>query len=452
MDDFEAEQPQREIYSVSQLTSSVRQTLEQNFPLTWVEGEISNLASPASGHIYFSLKDPSSQVRCAMFKMRKRLLDFEPENGMQVLVRAKVGLYEARGDFQLIIEHMEEAGDGAMRREYEALKRRLRNDGLFEAKHKQSIPKLPKKIGIVTSPTGAAIHDMLTVLKRRFPSIPVLIYPVPVQGEVAAKKISKAIKLANTRKECDVLIIGRGGGSLEDLWAFNDEHLAHTIFSSKIPIVSAVGHEVDFSIADFVADVRAPTPSAAAELLSPDRNEWLQRLTSLNRRLTSSMQNRLSQNSQRMDWLSQRVSSPQQRLDQATHRIKELQHRLLSAQRNQHQQYSSQLQMLQATLLHHTPAQKIKNLQQQQIVLQSRLQQSMQKTLQKNSERLSLTSNTLDAVSPLATLGRGYSIARRVDTGELIRDAAAIKKGTRIETRLEKGRLICNVEDSKLDS
>jgi len=451
MEDFEYEQPQREIYSVSQLASDVRQTLERNFPLSWVEGEISNLASPVSGHIYFSLKDPKAQVRCAMFKMRKRLLDFEPENGMQVLVRAKVGLYEARGDFQLIIEHMEEAGDGAMRREYEALKRRLRNEGLFDAKHKQSIPKLPTKIGIVTSPTGAAIHDMLTVLKRRFPSIPVLIYPVPVQGEIAAGKISKVIKLANTRKECDVLIIGRGGGSLEDLWAFNDEHLAHTIYSSKIPIVSAVGHEVDFSIADFVADVRAPTPSAAAELLSPDRNEWLQKLASLQRRLISSMQNRLSQNSQRMDWLSQRVSSPQQRLEHATGRIKELEYRLLSTQRNRQQQYSNQIQILQAALLRHAPVQKIKNLQQQQILWQNRLQQSMQQTLQKNSERLSLTSATLDAVSPLSTLGRGYSITRQIDTGELIRDAAAIKKGTRIETRLEKGLLICNVEDSKPD-
>ena len=451
MEDFEYEQPQREIYSVSQLASDVRQTLERNFPLSWVEGEISNLASPVSGHIYFSLKDPKAQVRCAMFKMRKRLLDFEPENGMQVLVRAKVGLYEARGDFQLIIEHMEEAGDGAMRREYEALKRRLRNEGLFDAKHKQSIPKLPTKIGIVTSPTGAAIHDMLTVLKRRFPSIPVLIYPVPVQGEIAAGKISKVIKLANTRKECDVLIIGRGGGSLEDLWAFNDEHLAHTIYSSKIPIVSAVGHEVDFSIADFVADVRAPTPSAAAELLSPDRNEWLQKLASLQRRLISSMQNRLSQNSQRMDWLSQRVSSPQQRLEQATGRIKELEYRFLSTQRNRQQQYSNQIQILQAALLRHAPVQKIKNLQQQQILWQNRLQQSMQQTLQKNSERLSLTSATLDAVSPLSTLGRGYSITRQIDTGELIRDAAAIKKGTRIETRLEKGLLICNVEDSKPD-
>jgi len=452
MEDYETEQPQREIYSVSQLASSVRQTLEQDFPLIWVEGEISNLATPASGHIYFSLKDPKAQVRCAMFKMRKRLLDFEPENGMQILVRAKVGLYEARGDFQLIIEHMEEAGDGAMRREYEQLKRRLRNEGLFEAKHKLSIPKLPNQIGVVTSPTGAAIHDILTVLKRRFPSIPVLIYPVPVQGETAAGKISKAIKLANTRKECDVLIIGRGGGSLEDLWAFNDEHLAHTIFSSKIPIVSAVGHEVDFSIADFVADVRAATPSAAAEMLSPDRNEWLQKTTALSQRLIANMQNRLRQNLQRMDWVSQRLSSPQQRLERAGSRIKELQQRLLSAHTSKQHGYRSQLTLLHTTLLHHSPAQRISALQQRHDGVQARLNQTMKQTLQRHRERLSFLSNTLDAVSPLATLGRGYSIARRVDTGELIRDAAAIKSGTRIETRLEKGRLICNVEDSQTDS
>lgn len=447
MDDIEIEQPQHEIFSVSQLTSDVRQSLEKNFPLSWVEGEISNLATPASGHIYFSLKDPNAQVRCAMFKMRRRLLDFEPENGMQVLVRAKVGLYEARGDFQLIIEHMEEAGDGAMRREYEALKRRLRNEGLFESDHKQTIPKLPSQIGVITSPTGAAIHDILSVLKRRFPSIPVLIYPVPVQGEFAAKKISKMIKLVNTRNECDVLIITRGGGSLEDLWAFNDEHLAHTIFSSKIPIVSAIGHEVDFSIADFVADVRAPTPSAAAELLSPDRNEILQKLDSLNRRLVSNMQNQLNQNIQRIDWLAQRITSPQQRLEQAALRIKELQKRLLSSQKNQLLQKNKQLQILHSSLLRHTPRQRINAYQQQYTLLKNRLIQSMHTTLQKNNEHLSLLANTLDAVSPLATLGRGYSIARRVDTGELIRDAGAIKKGTEIETRLEKGRLICLVKE-----
>jgi len=451
MDEYEIEQPQREILSVSQLASGVRQTLEENFPLTWVEGEISNLASPASGHIYFSLKDPTAQVRCAMFKMRRRLLDFQPENGMQVLVRAKVGLYEARGDFQLIIEHMEEAGDGAMRREYEALKRRLRNEGLFEASHKKALPKLPKQIGIITSPTGAAIHDMLTVLKRRFPSIPVLIYPVPVQGSTAAKKISKMIHLANARNECDVLILGRGGGSLEDLWAFNDEHLAHTIFKSNIPIVSAIGHEVDFTIADFVADVRAPTPSAAVELLSPDRNEWLQQLSSFSRRLISIMQNRLSQDAQRMDWLAQRIASPEQRLQQAALRIKALQQRLLLATNNQLQQRSNQLHLLHSSLLRYTPQQRIVAHQQQQVLLKNRLVQSMQAKLQHNNERLSLLLNTLDAVSPLATLARGYSIARRVDTGELIRDAATIKKGTQIETRLEKGRLLCLVEERQLD-
>ncbi|NNG14391.1 MAG: exodeoxyribonuclease VII large subunit, partial [Gammaproteobacteria bacterium] len=284
MVDFE-DTPQRQVFSVSELSGAARELLEDNFPLIWVEGEISNLAQPASGHIYFSLKDPSAQLRCAMFRMKRRLLDFDPENGQQVLVRAKVSLYEARGDFQLIIEHMEEAGDGALRREYEAMKRRLRNEGLFEAAHKQAIPELPKQIGVLTSPTGAAIRDILSVLKRRFPSIPILIYPVPVQGQGATKKIAQAIELANIRRECDVLLLSRGGGSLEDLWAFNEELLAHAIFKSEIPIVSAVGHEVDFTIADFVADVRAATPSAAAELLSPDRQEWLARLNSLQRRL-----------------------------------------------------------------------------------------------------------------------------------------------------------------------
>ena len=448
MDDYDIEQPQREIFSVSQLTTAVRQTLEKNFPLIWVEGEISNLATPASGHIYFSLKDPNAQVRCAMFKMRRRLLDFAPENGMQVLLRAKVGLYEARGDFQLIIEHMEEAGDGAMRREYEALKRRLRNEGLFEASHKQAIPTLPKQIGIITSPTGAAIHDILTVLKRRFPAIPVLIYPVPVQGDTAAKQISRMIHLANTRKECDVLIIGRGGGSLEDLWAFNDEHLAHTIFKSEIPIVSAVGHEVDFSIADFVADVRAPTPSAAAELLSPDRNEWLQQLNSYKRRLVSAMQNRLSQSAQRLDWLAQRISSPQQRLEQAGLRINALQQRLLAAQKTLFQEKRDQCQLLHASLLRHAPLQRIVAYQQNNTLLRNRLIHAMRSIIQHHQERLSLFVNTLDAVSPLATLSRGYSITRRVDNGELIRDSSAITKGTQLETRLEKGRLICTVEES----
>jgi len=452
MDEYDELTPEREIYSVSELTGDVRQTLEQAFPLIWVEGEISNLAQPASGHIYFSLKDAKAQVRCAMFRMRRRLLDFEPENGMQVLMRANVGLYEARGDFQLIAEHMEDAGDGALRREYEALKRRLRNEGLFDAKHKQAVPEMPKQIGIITSPTGAAIHDMLTVLKRRFPGIPVMIYPVPVQGEIAAGKIARAIKLANERNECDVLIIGRGGGSLEDLWAFNDEHLAHTIFSSELPIVSAVGHEVDFTIADFVADVRAPTPSAAAELLSPDRGEWLQKLSTLKRRLDMTIQNRLRQHAQRLDGVSARLKSPSQRLQHAERTVTDLQRRLHAYQQSLLQKRASQIQLLRARVLQHSPIHSINRLSQLMASLDNRLRVGMQEKHRQRIEKLTSLTRTLDAVSPLATLSRGYAITRNAQSGELIRDAALIQKDTLVETRLQKGRLLCRVEETYEDS
>lgn len=450
MVDFE-DSPQRQVFSVSELSTAARQLLEDNFPLIWVEGEISNLAQPASGHIYFTLKDPAAQMRCAMFRMRRSLLDFEPENGQQVLVRTRVSLYEARGDFQLIIEHMEEAGDGALRREYEAMKRRLRNEGLFEASHKQAIPALPRQIGVVTSPTGAAIRDILSVLKRRFPAIPVLIYPVPVQGQGAAEKIAQAIELANNRRECDVLLLSRGGGSLEDLWAFNEERLAHAIFKSRIPVVCAVGHEVDFTIADFVADVRAPTPSAAAELLSPDRQEWLLRLTGLQRRLSGSMQNRLRQTSQRLDWLSRRLQSPGQRLARTRARVSELRQRQGSALQHLLQRRQHKLSQLQARLLQHTPAQRIAVLQERHSNLRERLHKAMQERLRYQAQKLVELSRALDAISPLATLGRGYALAQRVSDGELLRDASKVCIGEQIETRLARGKLVCRVESSQND-
>lgn len=264
--------PNREVFTVSQLNDEVRALLENQFPLIWVEGEISNLARPASGHLYFSLKDDAAQVRCAMFKMRNRLLDFQPENGQQVLLRTRVSLYPARGEFQLIVEHMEAAGDGALRRQFELLKRRLSEEGLFDPESKLPLPMVPERLGVITSPTGAAIRDILSVLKRRFPGIPVLIYPVPVQGAEAPAAIVKALRTAAARHECDLLIMARGGGSLEDLWAFNDEAVARAMHACPIPIVSGIGHEIDFTIADFVADQRAPTPSAAAELVSPGKS------------------------------------------------------------------------------------------------------------------------------------------------------------------------------------
>jgi len=265
--------PDRDVYTVSRLNQTARQLLEQGLPRIWLEGELSNLSRPSSGHLYFTLKDSRAQIRGAMFRNRNQLLRFRPQEGMQMLVRCRISLYEPRGDYQLIAESMEEAGDGALQRAFEELKRKLDLEGLLRAEHKQPLPLLPRRIGVVTSPSGAAIRDVLSVLKRRFPAIPVMVYPVPVQGKEAGREIAAMLHRAGERRECDVLILTRGGGSLEDLWAFNEEVVARAIHDCPVPVISAVGHEVDFTIADFVADQRAPTPSAAAELASPDQYE-----------------------------------------------------------------------------------------------------------------------------------------------------------------------------------
>ena len=285
---------ERDIFSVSRLVRETRSVLESSFPLLWIEGEISNFSRPASGHMYFSLKDEAAQVRCAMFRGKNIHLRFKPENGMHVLVRVRPTLYETRGDFQLLIEHMEEAGLGALQRAFEELKTRLGKEGLFDTRSKQSIPVLPKQIGVITSPTGAAIRDILSVLKRRFPAIPVLIYPTAVQGENAATEIASMIKLADQRKECDVLVLARGGGSIEDLWAFNEEVVARAIHACETPLIAAIGHEVDFTIADFVADQRAPTPSAAAELITPDQHDFRQRLNKQFDRLNQQLNHQIA--------------------------------------------------------------------------------------------------------------------------------------------------------------
>ena len=275
--------PERDIYSVSRLNREVRVLLERGFGALWLEAEISNFARPSSGHWYFSLKDSAAQVRCAMFRQRNMLCAFTPRDGQKVLVRARIGLYEPRGEYQLIVDHMEDAGLGALKRQFEELSARLNLEGLFAAERKRSLPRLPRRIGIITSPTGAAVRDILHVLARRFPAAAVLIYPVSVQGAQAAAEIVAALESAGVRAECDVLILARGGGSLEDLWAFNDERLARAIVASPIPVITGIGHEIDFTIADFAADVRAPTPSAAAELVVPDAEEWLQRLRTIRR-------------------------------------------------------------------------------------------------------------------------------------------------------------------------
>lgn len=440
-------QPQREIYSVSRLNREARGALEANFPLLWVEGEISNLTRARSGHIYFSLKDEFAQVRCAMFRMRAMHLGFNPRDGAQVMARVRVSLYEPRGDFQLIVDHIEEAGDGALRRAFEALKQRLGEEGLFDESRKRPLPEMPRCIGVVTSPSGAAIRDVLTVLKRRFPSIPVVIYPVAVQGEGAAREIAEAIRLAGRRNDCDVLIIGRGGGSLEDLWAFNEEAVARAIHDSPLPVVSAVGHEVDFTIADFVADARAPTPSAAAELLSPDREAWLTRLKRMEGRLMQRMQQHLRHRKQQLQWLTKRLVHPGQRLQQNAQRMDELELRLSQSWRNLHRHRHARLETLQARLERQSPMVRLQQLRQSQRELTRRLHQAIQLQLKQSQQRLAVQAHALETVSPLATLGRGYAIVIDVKTNKVIHRSGEVAEGDLVRARLEHGQLLCRVEE-----
>jgi exodeoxyribonuclease VII large subunit len=433
-------QPARDVYSVSQLNKAVRTTLETNFPLLWVEGEISNLARPASGHLYFSLKDSNAQVRCAMFRMRSRLMEVEPENGMQVLCRANIGLYEARGEYQLVIEHMEQSGDGALRRAFEQLKNKLAGKGLFATGHKQQLPSFPRCVGVITSGTGAAIRDILHVLARRFPSLPVIVYPVRVQGDGAASDIANMIQLANARSECDVLIIARGGGSLEDLWAFNEEPVARAIFDSAIPTISGVGHEVDFTIADFVADVRAPTPSAAAELVSPDRATLWAEVTGIRNTLLRRMQHRLQIQTQHLFNLEKRLQHPGRRLQHIAQRIDDIEQHLQGGFRMKMQSLQHRLTTQQSRLLQNSPAHRVAHYSLSQQSLDMRLQQAMQKKLGGHGQQLAGLARALDTVSPLATLGRGYAIVRD-GKGALLRSSKDISTGDSIAVQLHKGTL-----------
>jgi exodeoxyribonuclease VII large subunit len=442
-----AETRERDIYTVSALNQEARDLLEGHFPLIWVEGEISNLARPASGHIYFSLKDAEAQVRCAMFKMRNRLLDFRPENGQQVLLRGRVSLYPARGDYQLIAEHMEEAGAGALRRQFELLKRRLSEEGLFDPAAKLPLPIMPSRLGIITSPSGAAIRDILSVLRRRFPGIPVLIYPVPVQCSEAPPAIVEALRTAAARQECDLLILARGGGSLEDLWAFNDEAVARAIHACPIPVVSAIGHETDVTIADFVADVRAPTPSAAAELVSPDRQEWAETLHGWQARLLRAWRSQLGQRQQGLAWLRQRLKHPGQRLRERAQRLDELEQRLRLAQLSRQRQQQARLNTLRAQLLSHSPTQRLRELQLRLANLSRSNRQALNAHLERSRAHLHSLSRALDAVSPLATLGRGYAIVQKVD-GSIVRQASDVEVGEKVQTRLGQGHLDCRVEAS----
>jgi exodeoxyribonuclease VII large subunit len=436
----------RTVYTVSELNHSVASVLEDAFAWIWVEGEISNLAKPASGHIYFSLKDSGAQLSCAMFRGRNRELKFKPENGTQVVVRGKVSLYEARGNYQLIVDRMEEAGDGLLRRKFEELKTKLAAEGLFDEDSKQDIPELPGCIGVITSNTGAAIHDVLSVIERRFPSIPVKLYSVPVQGEQSAPAICKALQLAEEHAACDVLLLVRGGGSMEDLWSFNEESVARAIFDCPIPVVSGIGHEVDFTIADFVADLRAATPTAAAETITPDQESWIQTLAWHQQRLQQKLSEKLHHQNEQLAWLRKRLSQQHpiaiyQRLSQ---KLDDLDQRIGYAWRYRIQQSRHQYQQLNSRLIAASPEAATRNRQHQLQLFWQRMQHRMSSNLTRQQSRLGSTVRTLQAVSPLQTLERGYSITSI--KGKAILGVKGLSVGDKIQTQLNKGKLISRLE------
>lgn len=450
----------RSVFTVSQLNQRARQLLEISFASVRVEGEISNLSRPSSGHWYFTLKDSNAQVRCAMFRGRTSLLRFIPKEGDKVEVVAKVSLYENRGDYQLIVDAMKPAGEGALLLAFQQLKEKLASEGLFAEQYKKPLPKSIKRVGVVTSPTGAAIHDILTVLKRRDPRIEVDIYPTMVQGNEATAHIVAAIERANRDHNIDVLIVGRGGGSLEDLWCFNEEAVARAVFASTIPVVSAVGHEVDFSIADFVADLRAATPSAAAELVSQDSSQQALLLKQLQLRFVQALSRQQAAWQQRLTQLQLRLKAPFRHIQQHSQQLDQLEIRLLRAFKQQQQQRGLQLDKSSRTLQAQHPQRQLsryrEQLQQQQSLLVAlqkqllkllaqklnplpqRLQQGQRHQLQLAQDKLARQAQLLSSLSPLNVLARGYSLTRD-SQGQVIRQASQLKAGSKIRTLVQQG-------------
>lgn len=482
---------QSEILTVSQLNYSVRHHLESHFGQIWLVGEISNLSKPVSGHWYLTLKDEQAQIRCAMFRMKNSRVTFDVQNGMQVLVRANVSLYEPRGDYQVIIETMQPAGDGLLQQQFEALKMKLAGEGLFAQAHKKTLPDFVKRVGIITSSSGAALQDILNVLNRRDPSLEVIIYPTLVQGKEAAQEISEMITLANVRKECDVLIIGRGGGSLEDLWCFNEEIVAYAIYHSHIPIISAVGHETDITIADFVADLRAPTPSAAAELVSRDQTELINQLQTLwdkaafafdrlflekksdfercRLRLNAqhpsqqihSYQQKLLRLAQQSKWAllqsiqrksiillqqEQRLKQnhPLNRLAYQKEKLTRLAYRAEQQMLRQLVSKRNKLQILSRSVERVSLPHQVSAYQQQCSQYSQRMILAMKNHLNREQQRFLSQCAKLDGLSPLKILARGYSMTKTQE-GEILLSSDSVKAGDHIVTRLSKGELLSKV-------
>ncbi len=450
MTDLLSESPAARAISVSELNRQAKRLLEDGIGKIWVEGEISNLSRPASGHIYFSLKDDNAQLRCAWFRGRQRGPTLNLKNGDQMLAFGQVSLYEARGDYQMIVEQLEVAGEGELLRQFEALKKKLAAEGLFDADRKAALPELPSVVGVVTSPTGAAVRDIITVLGRRFPSVRVIIYPTAVQGDLAARQIAYAIETAAKRDECDVLIVGRGGGSLEDLWPFNEEVAARAIADCPLPIISAIGHETDVTIADFVADVRAPTPSGAAELVVPDSAEWLRHLEGTSARIALLGRRYLEDRFQSLDWLGRRLaqSSPAATVRRQRDWLRNLQQVMAGAMRHEISRQRMSVADLQSRLLGESPRVGVQQQVNRVSALEQRLNAAGRGRIEKLSGRLRLTARALDAVSPLATLERGYAIVTDADKGTVLTSAARVSEGSRIRARLADGTLEATVTDT----
>ena len=424
------------IFSVRELNYAAKQLIESGLPLLWVRGEISNFVCAASGHWYFSLKDEQAQVRCVMFRHKSQYLDWQPKNGAQIEVLALPSLYEARGEFQLTLEQMRPAGMGALYEAFEKLKRKLEGEGLFAESRKRPLPAFPLQIGIVTSPQAAALRDVLTTLARRMPGLPVVLYPVPVQGAGSAQKIAEALALANQRKECDVIILCRGGGSIEDLWSFNEEVVARAIATSHIPIVSGVGHETDFTIADFVADQRAATPTAAAQAVAPERSELLQRLRQFEQRMTRATLRSLERAMQQLDYLQRRLVHPAQRAQQQMQHLGQLQQRLQSALTHAMQTRDWRWQNLRQRLRAARP--DLQQLSTRHAESRRRLQDAMQRMLERHDNRLSAAQQHLQHLDPQQVLARGYSMVRD-ERGAVVVDSAALAPGDALQVTFARG-------------
>ena len=439
---------ERDIYTVTRLNTEVRTLLETHFSSLWIEGEISNFASPRSGHWYFSLKDEQAQVRCAMFRQHNRLLDFTPEDGARVLAHARVGLYRERGDFQLIVEFLELAGEGALRRALETLKHRLAADGLFAEDKKRPLPAFPQSIGVITSPTGAALRDVLHVLNRRFPAIEVMVYPTSVQGERAVPEIIHALEAAEYRRECDVLLLVRGGGSLEDLWAFNQEPLARTMAGLTLPIVTGIGHETDLTIADLVADRRAPTPSAAAELVSPDQFEQQERLDGLDIRLLTQMHLRVQSQQRQLTLSAKRLVHPWVKLQRMREHAGQLMKHFKRARQIHFGVLNQCLERASLRLEKLHPTQDIDTKRLLCTQLRQRLVHALSTHLSRHQARLEELHRALQTLSPQRTLERGYAVVTRYSNNLVVRHGRALNKGEQVKVQLAEGSLECTVDES----